>query len=93
MAISPYVRTYPRPRPTERVGVSRGPMSLGGHAHIFSDFQFVNVYQMTQMRAKPDSLGSPKNNHCHWQIEGCRWRSPTNLYIRALKYVGLSDLL
>ena len=38
----------PRPRLTERVGVSRGsrlgPMSLGDHAHIFSDFQFVNVY-------------------------------------------------
>jgi hypothetical protein len=23
------------------------------------------------MRAKPDCLGSPKNNHWHWQIEGC----------------------
>ena len=33
---------------------------------------------MTQMRAKPDSLVSPKNNHWHWQIEGCRWRGPTN---------------
>ena len=43
------------------------------HVHIFSDFRFVNVYQMTQMRVKPDSLVSPKNNHLHWQIEG-----PTN---------------
>jgi hypothetical protein len=24
------------------------------HVHIFSDFRLVNVYQMTQMRAKPD---------------------------------------
>jgi hypothetical protein len=32
------------------------------HVHI-SDFLLVNVYQMTQMRAKPDCLGSPKNNH------------------------------
>ena len=33
------------------------------HVHIFSDFRLVNVYQMTQMRVKPDCLGSPKNNH------------------------------
>ena len=33
---------------------------------------------MTQMRAKPDCLGSPKNNHRHWQIEGCRWWGPLN---------------
>ena len=33
------------------------------HIHIFSDFRLVDVYQMTQIRAKPDCLGSPKNNH------------------------------
>jgi hypothetical protein len=58
------------------------------HVHIVSDFRLVNVYQMTQMRAKPDCLGSLKNSHWHWQFEG-----PLILYIKALKYVGLSDLL
>ena len=33
------------------------------HVHIVSDFRLVNVYQMTQMRIKPDCLGSSKNNH------------------------------
>ena len=33
------------------------------HVHIFSDVRLVNVYQMTQMRAKPDCLGSAKTNH------------------------------
>ena len=33
------------------------------HVHIFSDFRLVDVYQMTQMRAKLDCLGSPKINH------------------------------
>jgi hypothetical protein len=32
-------------------------------------------------------------NHWHWQTEGCRWSGPLIFYIRALKYVGLSDLL
>ena len=48
---------------------------------------------MTKMRANPDFLGSHKNKHWHWQIEGCRWRGPLIFYIRAQKYVGLSDLL
>ena len=47
-----------------------GVWSTGPCTHIFSDFQLVNIYQMTQMRAKPDCLGSHKNNHWHWQIEG-----------------------
>jgi hypothetical protein len=30
---------------------------------------------LCQMRVKLHCLGSPKNNHWHWQIEGCRWRA------------------
>ena len=33
---------------------------------------------MTQMRVKPDSLVSPKNNDLHWQIAG-----PTNFVYKS----------
>ena len=51
---------------------------------------------MTQMRAKPDCLGFPKNNHWHWQIDGCRWVMEGGggaLNYLLMKNVGLSDLL
>ena len=58
------------------------------HVHIFSDVRLVNVYQMTQMRAKPTAWAPLRTT-----IDTGRSRGSLMLYIRALKYVGLSDLL